>query len=95
MHKLDLEKIASLISIVLSAIATIIATLKKGKSTITIEEIQAKEEARKEKRIAKAMKKNKIKVDASTKSEDSQTTGQASTTAIQNTQQVDQSFWNN
>ena len=85
---MDLEKIASIVSVSLSALATIIATLKKNKTTKTLEEIEAKEEAKKQKRIAKACKKNKIEVDSATKSEVAQTTGQIATTNIQPTQQT-------
>lgn len=45
----------------LISIAAIVIASKKGKNTKTAEEIEAKEEARKQKRIAKQLKKNKIK----------------------------------
>lgn len=45
---------------ILSIVAIVIAS-KKGKKIKTAKEIEAKEEARKQKRIAKQLKKNKIK----------------------------------
>ena len=55
-----LETILSEIGQCLLSIIAIIIASKKGKTTKTVEEIEAKEEERKQKRIAKQLKKNKI-----------------------------------
>ena len=67
--KMSIEQIGDILSIVLSAVAAIIAIFKKSKTTKTLEEIETQEEAKKQKRIEKQLKKNKIKVDTATKSE--------------------------
>lgn len=56
-----LETILSEIGQCLLSIIAIIIASKKGKTTKTVEEIEALEETRKQKRIAKQLKKNKIK----------------------------------
>ena len=66
---MSIEQIGDILSIVLSAVAAIIAIFKKSKTTKTLEEIETQEEAKKQKRIEKQLKKNKIKVDTATKSE--------------------------
>lgn len=55
-------------SIVLSALATIIATVKGTRKVLTAEEIETKAETKKQKYITKQFKKNKIALD--NKSED-------------------------